>query len=315
VIVSVILASAGAAQAQTDFPNRPITMVVPLPAGGTADLLCRFAADKASGVLGQQVVVENRPGGAGGRVGTESVLRSPPDGYTLLCAPQLTYSITHLVFSKASFDPRGMEPISVLAAYPLVLLVRPNLPAKSLGDLIAYARANPGKINYGHQGKGNTGHLLGELLMLKGNFRMTEIPYRGSAPAINDLLAGNIDLVPDYLLANKPNIDAGKLRFMATGARERSKEYPDVPTIAETLPGVTADTWMAVAAPPGTPKEIAKKISDAIAQGFKTPEMRERIVALEAEPLASTPDGMRDIIRQSLETWGPVVEAAKIVVE
>jgi tripartite-type tricarboxylate transporter receptor subunit TctC len=314
-LVGAILALAGAAQAQADFPNRPITMVVPLPAGGTADLLCRFAADKASGVLGQQIVVENRPGGAGGRVGTESVLRSPPDGYTLLCAPQLTYSITHLVFSKASFDPRGMEPINVLAVYPLVLLVRPNLPAKSLGDLIAYARANPGKINYGHQGKGNTGHLLGELLMLKGNFRMTEIPYRGSAPAINDLLAGNIDLVPDYLLANKPNIDAGKLRFMATGARERSKDYPDVPTIAETLPGVYADTWMAVAAPPGTPKEIAKKISDAIAQGFKTPEMRERILALEAEPLASTPDGMRDIIRQSLETWGPVVEAAKIVVE
>jgi tripartite-type tricarboxylate transporter receptor subunit TctC len=314
-LVGGLALSAGVASAQSDFPNRPITMVVPLPAGGTADLLCRFAADKASGVLGQQIVVENRPGGAGGRVGTESVLRAPPDGYTLLCAPQLTYSITHLVFSKASFDPRGMEPISVLAVYPLVLLVRPNLPAKSLGDLIAYARANPGKINYGHQGKGNTGHLLGELLMLRGNFRMTEIPYRGSAPAINDLLAGNIDLVPDYLLANKPNIDAGKLRFMATGARERSKEYPDVPTIAETLPGVTADTWMAVAAPPGTPKEIAKKISDAIAQGFKTPEMRERILALEAEPLASTPDGMRDIIRQSLATWGPVVEAAKIVVE
>ena len=315
VAVGVLLASVGAAQAQTDFPNRPITMVVPLPAGGTADLLCRFAADKASGVLGQQVVVENRPGGAGGRVGTESVLRSPPDGYTLLCAPQLTYSITHLVFSKASFDPRGMEPISVLAVYPLILLVRPNLPSKSLGDLIAYARANPGKINFGHQGKGNTGHLLGELLMLKGNFRMTEIPYRGSAPAINDLLAGNIDLVLDYLLANKPNIDAGKFAFMATGARERSKEYPGVPTIAETLPGVYADTWMAVAAPPGTPKEIAKKISDAIAQGFKTPEMRERILGLEAEPLASTPEQMRDIIRQSLETWGPVVEAAKITVE
>jgi len=233
VIGSVILASAGAAQAQTDFPNRPITMVVPLPAGGTADLLCRFAADKASGVLGQQVVVENRPGGAGGRVGTESVLRAPPDGYTLLCAPQLTYSITHLVFSKASFDPRGMEPISVLAAYPLVLLVRPDLPAKSLGDLIAYARANPGKINYGHQGKGNTGHLLGELLMLKGNFRMTEIPYRGSAPAINDLLAGTIDIVPDYLLANKPNIDAGKLKILGTGGRERLKDYPKVAPFRE----------------------------------------------------------------------------------
>jgi tripartite-type tricarboxylate transporter receptor subunit TctC len=315
-LLGLLLASAtGAAQAQTGYPSRPITMVVPLPAGGTADLLCRFAAEKASGVLGQQVVIENRPGGAGGRVATEAVLRAPPDGYTLLCAPQLTYSITHLVFAKAAFDTRGMEPISVLATYPLILIVKPDLAANSLQDLLTYARANPGKINYGHQGKGNTGHLLGELLMLEGKFRMTEIPYRGSAPAINDLLAGNIDLVPDYLLANKANIDAGKLKFLATGARTRPKDYPNVATIAETLPGVYADTWMGVAAPPGTPKEIAKKVSDAIRQGLQTPDMRARILALEAEPLGSTPDQMRDIIRQSLETWGPVVEAAKIVVE
>ena len=315
-LLGLLLASAaGAAQAQTGYPSRPITMVVPLPAGGTADLLCRFAAEKASGVLGQQVVIENRPGGAGGRVATEAVLRAAPDGYTLLCAPQLTYSITHLVFAKAAFDTRGMEPISVLATYPLILIVKPDLAANSLQDLLTYARANPGKINYGHQGKGNTGHLLGELLMLEGKFRMTEIPYRGSAPAINDLLAGNIDLVPDYLLANKANIDAGKLKFLATGARTRPKDYPNVATIAETLPGVYADTWMGVAAPPGTPKEIAKKISDAIRQGLQTPDMRARILALEAEPLGSTPDQMRDIIRQSLETWGPVVEAAKIVVE
>jgi tripartite-type tricarboxylate transporter receptor subunit TctC len=309
-----VSASAGA-YGQSAFPNRPITMVVPLPAGGTADLLCRFAAEKASAALGQQVVVENRPGGAGGRVGTEQVMRSPPDGYTLLCAPQLTFSITHLVFSKAAFDTRTMEPISVLATYPLIVIGRADLPANNLQELIAYARANPGKVNYGHQGKGNTGHLLGELLMLKGNFRMTEIPYRGSAPAINDLLAGNIDLVPDYLLANKQNIDAGKLKLLATGSRERLKDYPKVATIAETLPGVYADTWMAVAAPAGTSKDITKKISDAIGQGFQQADLKGRILALEAEPLGSTPEQMRDMIRQSLETWGPVVEAAKIVVD
>jgi tripartite-type tricarboxylate transporter receptor subunit TctC len=322
--VGVLLVAAGGfaghlatnlAQAQGGYPTRPITMVVPLPAGGTADLLCRFAAEKAGAALGQQVVIDNRPGGAGGRVGTEFVLRTPADGYTLLCAPQLTYSITHLVFSKAAFDTRAMEPVSVLATYPLILIGRADLPAASLPELIGYARANPGKLNYGHQGKGNTGHLLGELLMLKGDFRMTEIPYRGSAPAINDLLAGNIDLVPDYLLANKPNIDAGKLKFLATGARERSKEYAKVATIAETLPGVYADTWMGVAAPPGTPKEITGKVSDAIRQGLQSPDMKARILALEAAPLGSTPAEMREIIRQSLETWGPVVEAAKIVVD
>src|SRR5262249_9839742 len=200
----------------------------------------------------------------------------------------------------------------VLATYPLILIARADLPFNGLQNLIAYARANSGKINYGHQGKGQTGHLLGELLMLKGKFRMTEIPYRGSAPAINDLLAGNIDLVPDYLLANKPNIDAGKLKLLATGSRERLKDYPRVATIAETLPGVYADTWMAVAAPPGTPKEIAKKVSEAIRQGFQERELRARILALEADPLASTPEGMRELIHQSLETWGPAVEAANI---
>ena len=304
-----------AAQAQANYPTRPITLVVPLPAGGTADLLCRFAADKAGGILKQQIIVENRPGGAGGRIGTEQVMRSPPDGYTLLCAPQLTFSITHLVFAKTGYDTRTMVPVSVLATYPLIVIGSAKLPAKNFAEFLTYARANPGKVNYGHQGKGNTGHLLGELLMLKGGFKMTEIPYRGSAPAINDLLAGNIDIVPDYLLANKANIDAGKLKFLATGAHQRPKDYPNVPTIAETLPGVYADTWMAVAAPPGTPKEIAKKVSDAIHQGLQTPEMRARILALEAEPLGNSPDQMRDMIKKSLETWGPVVEAAKISVD
>ncbi|MFL6800119.1 MAG: Bug family tripartite tricarboxylate transporter substrate binding protein [Xanthobacteraceae bacterium] len=310
-----LVASFGEGQAQTTYPTRIVTMVVPLPAGGSADLLCRFAAEKAGAALGQQVVVENRPGGAGGRVGTEQVLRSPPDGYTLLCAPQLTFSITHLVFAKAAFDTRSLEPVSVLATYPLILIGRAGVPFNDAAGLVAYARAHPDKVTYGHQGKGNTGHLLGELLMLKGGFRMTEVPYRGSAPAINDLLAGTIDLVPDYLIANKANIDAGKLKFLATGSRTRPKDYPAVPTIAEALPGVYAETWMAVAAPPGTPQDITRKVSDAIGQGFRQADLKARILALEAEPLGSTPEEMRALIRQSLETWGPVVEAAKITVE
>jgi tripartite-type tricarboxylate transporter receptor subunit TctC len=316
-IFAVFLAAVAAcfAHAQASFPSHPITMVVPLPAGGTADLLCRLAADKATTVLGHQVVIENRPGGAGGRVGTESVLRAAPDGYTVLCAPQLTFSVSHLLFSKAAVDTRGLEPVSVLAAYPLVLLGRAGLPANTTAELLAYAKANPGKINYGHQGKGQTGHLLGELLMLKGGFRMTEIPYRGSAPAINDLLAGTIDLVPDYLLANKQNIDAGKLKLLGVGSRERLKDYPNVATIAETLPGVYADTWMAVAAPPGTPKDVVKKISDAIGQGFQMTDLKSRILSLEAEPLGNTPEQMREMIRASAQLWAPVIEAAKITIE
>jgi tripartite-type tricarboxylate transporter receptor subunit TctC len=316
VCLALLLAAVSTgAQAQTPYPSRPITMVVPYPAGGTADLLCRFAADRAGSLLGQQVIVENRPGGAGGRVAIEGVLRATPDGYTLLCATQLNYSITHLVFKKSAFDPRGLVPISALARYPLIVITRAGLPVDNLKDFIALARKEAGKLTYGHQGKGNTGHLLGELMMLKGDFRMTEIPYRGSAPAINDLLAGTIDMVPDYLLANKQNIDSGRLKLIATGGRERLKDYPNVATIAETLPGVYADTWMAVSAPPGTPEEIAKKVSDAIAQGFRQPEMRARIQKLEAEPLGGTPDEMRQMIGESLKTWAPVVEAAKISID
>jgi tripartite-type tricarboxylate transporter receptor subunit TctC len=314
-LVLIAALAAPAAQAQAPFPTHPITMVVPLPAGGTADLLCRLAADKAGGILGQQIVIENRAGGAGGRIGTETVMRSAPDGYTILCAPQLNYSITHLVFTKSSFDTRSMEPVSVLAAYPLTLLARGNFPADDLPGFIKYAKANPDKVNYGHQGKGNTGHLLGELLMLKGGFRMSEVPYRGSAPAINDLLAGNIDLVPDYLLANKQSIDTGRLKFLAVGSRERLKDYPRVATIAETLPGVYADTWMAVGAPAGTPREVVRKISDAIGQAFKTPELHTRVRSLEAEPLGNTPEAMREMIKASEAQWAPVVKAAKISVE
>jgi tripartite-type tricarboxylate transporter receptor subunit TctC len=311
----LLAALAAPAQAQSPYPTRPITLVVPYPAGGTADLLCRFAADRAGSLLGQQVIVENRAGGAGGRIGIEGVLRAAPDGYTLLCATQLNYSITHLTFKKSMFDPRPLAPISVLARYPLIVIARAELPVSNLTEFIALARKEGGKLTYGHQGKGNTGHLLGELMMLKGDFPMTEVPYRGSAPAINDLLAGTIDMVPDYLLANKQNIDTGRLKLLATGSRERLKDYPNVATIAETLPGVYADTWMAVSAPPGTPEDIAKKVSDAIGQGFRQPEMRGRIEKLLAEPLGGTPEEMRQMIDESLKTWAPVVEAAKISID
>ena len=152
-------------------------------------------------------------------------------------------------------------------------------------------------------------------MMLKADFKITTVFYRGSQPAINDLLAGTIDMVPDYLLANKGNIDAGNLKFVAVASEQRLKDYPNVPTVAETLPGVTSITWMAVSAPPGTPKDITKKISDTIGQGFKQPDMQARILKLEATPLGSTPEQMREIIQQSLDTWGPVVKAAKIVVD
>jgi tripartite-type tricarboxylate transporter receptor subunit TctC len=315
VLAALVVLGTGPALAQADFPARPVTIVVPYPAGGTADLLCRYAGEKASAHLGQQFIIENRPGGAGGRIGMEQVMRAAPDGYTLLCGTQLNYSITHLVFTKVAFDPRMLEPISVLATYPLVVLLRKDFPASNLKEFIDYAKANPGKINYGNQGIGNTGHLLGELMMLKANFKMTAVNYRGSAPAINDLLAGNIDMIADYLLANKGNIDAGRIKMIAVADHQRLKEYPKVPTVEETLPGVTSITWMAVSAPPKTPAAITRKISDAIGKGFKEPDMQARILKLEANPLGSTPERMREMIQESLDIWGPVVKQAHISID
>jgi tripartite-type tricarboxylate transporter receptor subunit TctC len=312
----ILLASAAApAPAQSTYPTRAVMLVVPLPAGGTADILARIVAEKLRDVLGQPVIVENRPGGAGGLVGAESVFKAAPDGYTLLCAPQLTFSIARLLYTKLPFDPGAFEPVSVLATYPAILLGRADLPANNTAELIAYARANPGKVNYGSQGKGQIGHLTAELLMHMGKVQLVHIPFRGSAPAITALLAGQIDILPDIMPATKPHIEGGKVKLLGVASRERLNAFPNVPTIREVLPGFQSDTWMAIGAPPGTPKEIVNKVSGGIGQVFRTPEVRARIAALEIEPLGSSPAQMRELIRQSAERWTPVIQAAKITIE
>jgi tripartite-type tricarboxylate transporter receptor subunit TctC len=312
---AALLLSTGPAAAQTSYPNRPVTLVVPLSAGGTADILARIVAEKLRDVLGQPVVVENRPGGAGGMVGTESVVKAGPDGYTLLWAPQLTFSVAHILYPKLSFDPRALEPISVIATYPAILLGRPDLPANNAAELLAYARANPGKINYGSQGNGQIGHLTSELLMHMAKVKLVHVPFRGSAPALTALLAGQIDILPDLMPASKPHIEGGKIKLLAVASRDRLKTFPNVHTVGEVLPGFQSDTWMALAAPPGTPKEVIDKLSDAVARIFRMPELRARIAGLDVEPLGSTPAQMRELVRQSAERWLPVIEAAKIAIE
>jgi len=303
------------ARAEATFPTRTITMVVPLPPGGTADILARIAAEELRGRLGQNVVVESRPGGAGGLVGAESVFRAAPDGYTLLCAPQLTFSIFTTLNPKIAFDPGTMEPVSVLATYPAILLVRPDLPVSDPGDLITYAKANPGKLNYGSQGIGQIGHLAIEQLKHMAKIDLVHVPFRGSAPAITALLGGQIDLLPDLLPATKPHIESGKMKLIGVASRQRLRAFPNVPAVSEVLPGYEADTWMGVAAPPGTPREITKRLSDAIGEAFKNPEVHARIAALDVEPRGTTPEEMRDLIRRSAERWVPLIQAAKIAVE
>src|SRR5262245_35719652 len=217
------------AHAQSHFPSRQITMVVPLPAGGTADILARIAANELRDALGQNVVVENRPGGAAGLIGTESVFRAAPDGYTILCAPQLTFSIASKLNPKMTFDPGTMEPVSVLATYPSILLVRPDLPVGNPAELIAFAKANSGKLNYGSQGVGQIGHLAIEQLRHMAKIDLVHVPFRGSAPAITALLAGQIDVLPDLLPATKAHIEAGKMKLIGTAGETRLAAFPNVP--------------------------------------------------------------------------------------
>jgi tripartite-type tricarboxylate transporter receptor subunit TctC len=248
-------------------------------------------------------------------VGTESVVKAGPDGYTLLWAPQLTFSIAHLLYTKLSFDPRALEPISVIATYPAILLGRPDLPANNTAELLAYARANPGRINYGSQGNGQIGHLTAALLMHLGNVKLVHVPFRGSAPALTALLAGQIDILADLMPASKPHIEGGRIKLLGVASRERLKSFPDVQAIGEVLPGFESDTWMAMAAPPGTSKDVINKLADAVGQVFRMPEVRARIAALQVEPLGSSPAQMRELIRQSAERWTPVIEATKITIE
>ena len=315
-VLAVLVAyGLGPASAQnTSYPTRAITIIVPFPAGGTADMLPRIVAEKLRVTFGQPVVIENKPG-ASGNLGAEQVFRAAPDGYTLLNAPQLSYSINHLLNPNLNFDPRGFEPVSVLATYPTVLFARADLPANNLAELIAFARANPGKLTYASQGKGQIAHLTMEALKLMAKVDILHVPYRGSAPALNDLLGGHVDVLPDNLLAGLQHVKSGKLKIIGVGSHERMPGLPDVATFAEVVPGLYSETWMAISAPPGTPKEITGKLSAAIAEAINKPDTNQRIRELEAMPFGSTPDQMRDLIKQSMDLWAPVVTAAKITNE
>jgi tripartite-type tricarboxylate transporter receptor subunit TctC len=313
VMAALLAARATDGQAQ-GFPSRPITIVVQFPAGATADTLTRMVADKLHDTLGAQIVVENRTG-ASGNIAAESVARAPPDGYTLLSGAQLSFSVNHLLNPKLAFDPRAFEPVSVLATYPSLLLGRADLPVATVPELITYARAHPGKLSYGSQGRGQIGHLTMEQFKSLTGVDMLHVPYRGSAPALNDLLGGQVDIVADVPVATVAYVEAGKLKLLATAGAARFDRFPNVPTVAETVPGFESNTWVAFAAPPGTPKEITRKLSDAVAAAIRSPDLNKRIRATQIEPAGTTPEGMTQLIRESYDRWAPVIIAGKITTE
>jgi tripartite-type tricarboxylate transporter receptor subunit TctC len=310
VVAMALVAGLGRAAAQ-DYPNRPITLVVPFPPGGSTTIVARTVSDKMSEVLGQSIVIDNR-GGAGGTVGSRAVSKSAPDGYTILLGYTGTLAIGPTLYGNVGYDPRkDFEPIGRIGTAPNTLVVHPSLPVHSVAELIAYGKANPGKLNYGSAGIGTVSHVCGEYFATAAGVTLTHIPYKGTGPAITDLLGGHIPMAFAPIPATHENAQAGKLRMLAVTSAVRSTLLPDVPTIAESaLPGFEAVLRYGLVAPPGTPRPMIEKLNAALNAALASPDVRARLAIDGAEPLPGTPaEYAADIDREEAQ-WSKVVKAS-----
>ena len=284
----LVCAGADASLAQQPYPSRAIRIVVPLPPGANGDLMPRILGQHLSAKLGKPVVIENRPGAAQ-NLGAEQVYRSEPDGYTLLATPQGPLVISQSFFPKLGFDPTQFVPVTIMAKLPYILVVHPKLPVKNFAEFIAYAKARPNTLNDASPSTGSGPHLTGEMLKLASGIKMTHVPYSGMAPALNDLIAGHVEMMFDNLGNSLPLVKEGKLRGLAVTSEQRVPELPELPAIAETYPEVQATSWFAVVAPPKTPPAIAAKLSQAFAEILRDPEI-ERWREMTLTPVGGTPD-------------------------
>jgi len=294
--------------AQT-FPTKPIRLVVPFPPGGPADAIARPVAQKLTEALGQPVVVDNRAG-ATGTIGAGIVAKSPPDGYTLLTDPGSTLTINPSLFAKLAFDPlKDFAPITILAAVPNMLEVHPSLPVKSVKELIALAKSKPGQLNYASTGAGQSTHLSMELFKTMAGIDLNHIPYTGSAPALTDLLGGQVSLMFDNMPSSLPHVKAGKLRALAVSTLKRSPTLPQLPTVAESgLPGFEVSVWFAVLAPAGTPRPIVNKLNTVLVKALQAPDVKERLASQGAEAVGDTPEQFTAQMQRDLVKWAKVVK-------
>ncbi|MGO4394984.1 tripartite tricarboxylate transporter substrate binding protein [Variovorax sp. M-6] len=298
------------AAAQGDFPNKAIRIVVPFPPGGATDAAARLVATKMSEKWGQPVVVDNRAG-AGGNVGSDLVAKSAPDGYTLVMGVTGSHAINTSLYSRMPYDPvADFVAISQVAVVPNVLVVHPSVPAQSLAELVALAKREPGKLNYASLGNGTAAHLGMEMLKSAAGIDIAHVPYKGSAPAVSDLLAGQVQVMVDGLPSALPHVKAGKLRAIALTSLHRAPALPDLPTIAETYPGFYADAWSGLFAPKGTPQAVVDKLSAEVQRILQMPEVREKLVALGAEPVGSTQAEFNAHVRREIDKWARVVKAS-----
>jgi tripartite-type tricarboxylate transporter receptor subunit TctC len=315
VVVLFAIALPSAAQAQT-YPDRPIRLIAPFPAGGLADVLARAVGDQMTKSLGQPVIVENRAG-AGGNTGADAVAKAAPDGYTLLMSSAGILTANPFLYAKMPFDVEtAFIPVSNVAEMSMLLVVHPNVEAKTLKDFVALAKARPGKLNFGSPGIGTTGHLGLAMFMHAAKVQITHVPYRGAAPAVQDLIAGQIDGVVDNPPTVISHIEGGKLRPLAVAAKSRMKLLPDVPTAAEGgVANYEASSWFGIAAPAGTPAPIVERLHKEIAAAVRSPAMQERFAKSGAQLVGNTPQEFAAQIRTERVRWGEIIKAAGIKAE
>ena len=310
-----LLAVLPATAQQGEYPTRPIKIIVCLPPGGGVDTVTRVISDRLQRRLGQPIVIENK-GGQSGNLGAEAVFLAEPDGYTLLASQPAPITTNPLLYKSLSFDPARFTPVAVMTTIPNTLTVRADFPAKNVQEFIAYAKANPGKVSYASQGNGTTSHLTAVMFEQATGAKLLHVPYRGTAPAINDLMGGHVDAFFNELATSMELHKAGKARILAVTTAARVPELPDVPTLQEAgLSGFVSDTWNAISAPPKTPAPIVAKLNAAINEVLKAPEMQAHLSLMHLQGVGGTPQRMAEIVKADTQRWGDVIRAANVTIE
>jgi tripartite-type tricarboxylate transporter receptor subunit TctC len=309
-----VAALGGTAQAQTPYPAKPVTWVVPYPPAGTTDVLARIVAQWLSEKMGQQFIVENRPG-AGNNLGVQHVVNAAPDGYTMLLVNPAN-GINATLYKNLSFNfIRDIAPVAGLIRTPNVMEVTPSLPVKTVAEFIAYCKANPGKVNMASSGSGTSVHLSGELFKSMTGCQMLHVPYKGAGPALIDLMGGQVHVLFDNLPSSIGHIKSGKLRALAVTSQEREPSMPHLPTVGETVPGYEATAWFGIGMPKGTPREIIEKVNAEVNRALADPKMRERLAELGGKPIGGTPEDFGKVIAAETAKWEKVVNASGAKVE
>jgi tripartite-type tricarboxylate transporter receptor subunit TctC len=300
------------AAAQTNWPSQTVKIVVPFPAGGTADAVPRIVAEWLRPIWKQSVVIENRPGAAG-NIGTAQVAGAEPDGYTLLAAPPPPIAINHHLYASLSFDPAQMRAVTIMASSPNVVGVSNKLGVRSVKELIELAKAKPGGINVANQGIGSTSHLTAAMFEALAGVRFNQVPYTGTAPALNDLVAGHVDLFFDNLSSSLPQHLSGTIKILAVCSTERAAQLPDVATVSETgLPGFSAIAWYAIMAPRGTPDAIISKVNQDVVSVIQQPDVQKKFLDQAAKPIANSPQEAAAFIASESQLWGDVIKKAGV---